>query len=59
MSQQSLDHITQIAHQVADAYAAVSQVAAVAWAGSQVNPVADPGSDIDLYVYVTEEIPLV
>ena len=55
---QNVDQSSHIAHQVADGYAAVPQVAAVAWAGSQVNRVADPGSDIDLYVYVTEEIPL-
>ncbi|MCB0276508.1 MAG: DUF4037 domain-containing protein [Calditrichaeota bacterium] len=43
---------------IAGQYGKLPQVAAVALAGSQTNLVADPGSDIDLYVYWETPIPM-
>lgn len=47
-----------VAQNIANRYAALPQVEAVALAGSQTSGVADSGSDIDMYVYITEEIPV-
>lgn len=46
------------AHKIAQHYAALPQVEAVALAGSQTSGVADENSDIDLYVYLNAELPL-
>lgn len=48
----------ELAQQIADEYAALPTVAAVAIAGSQATGLADAGSDIDLYVYSREPLPL-
>ena len=48
----------QLAQTVADAYAEVPSVEAVALGGSLVTGVAGPDSDIDLYIYSREEVPL-
>ena len=47
-----------LAHNIAQRYAELPQVEAVALAGSQTSGVADHDSDIDLYVYVNAELPL-
>src|SRR5580700_4262380 len=47
-----------IAKRVAGTFASLPQVEAVALAGSRSFELADAESDIDLYVYVTEDIPL-
>ena len=47
-----------IAQTIANRYAALPQVEAVTLAGSQTSGLADPGSDIDLYVYLTAELPI-
>jgi predicted nucleotidyltransferase len=56
MSNTSSDTTTQeriaLAQQIANAYATLPHVEAVALAGSQTLGIADPGSDLDLYVYV-------
>jgi hypothetical protein len=41
-----------LAQRIANAYTALPHVEAVALAGSQTLGIADPGSDLDLYVYV-------
>lgn len=51
------DRIT-LAQRVADAYAALPQVVAVALAGSQTVGSADVGSDLDLYVYTNSALSL-
>ena len=43
---------------IAARYSVLPQVEAVALAGSQATGVADRGSDLDIYVYVREEIPI-
>ncbi|MCW5850820.1 MAG: DUF4037 domain-containing protein [Anaerolineae bacterium] len=45
-----------VAQAVADLFAALPQVEAVALAGSQTTGVAEPGSDLDLYVYSREPV---
>lgn len=52
-----LPHLT-LAHELAAAFSAFQQVAAVAVGGSLASGTADAGSDIDLYVYTTVLIPL-
>ncbi|NUM48442.1 MAG: DUF4037 domain-containing protein [Anaerolineales bacterium] len=47
-----------LAAHIANRYATLPQVEAVALAGSQTSGVADPGSDIDLYVYLTADLPV-
>ncbi|MEE8391529.1 MAG: nucleotidyltransferase domain-containing protein [Anaerolineae bacterium] len=47
-----------LAQAVAGRYARWPQVQAVALAGSQAAGTADQGSDIDLYVYLREELPV-
>ena len=47
-----------LAIDVAARYAALTQVEAVAAAGSLSSGVADAGSDIDMYVYVLDDIPV-
>jgi hypothetical protein len=47
-----------LARAVAARYGALSEVEAVALGGSAAAGTADPGSDIDLYVYVREAIPV-
>jgi len=47
-----------VAHRIADRYAAIREVEAVAWGGSRTSQFADPSSDIDLYVYASETVPL-
>jgi hypothetical protein len=46
------------AQELAEAYARLEAVQAVAWGGSQHNHTADAGSDIDLYVYADGQIDL-
>lgn len=46
------------AHHVARQFASLPQVEAVALAGSRLSEFPDERSDIDLYVYVAEDIPL-
>ncbi|MBK8961949.1 MAG: hypothetical protein IPM75_02440 [Candidatus Competibacteraceae bacterium] len=43
---------------VATRYSLLPQVEAVALAGSQTNAVSDASSDIDLYVYLSGELPI-
>src|SRR5918911_2224591 len=52
------DEIIALAARVADAYATIPGVAAVAWSGSRAGDDFDGGSDIDLYVYADQEIPI-
>ena len=47
-----------VARRVAAAFASLPQVEAVVLAGSRSSAFADPASDVDLYIYVTEDIPL-
>lgn len=47
-----------LAQRLADAYGRYAQVEAVALAGSQTTAAADAQSDIDLYVYLSAELPL-
>jgi predicted nucleotidyltransferase len=47
-----------LAFGIAARYSALPQVEAVALAGSQTTGMADQGSDLDIYVYVREEIPV-
>jgi hypothetical protein len=47
-----------LAERVALQFASLPQVEAVAQAGSRSSELADAESDVDLYVYVTEDIPL-
>jgi hypothetical protein len=47
-----------LAERVARQFASLPQVEAVALAGSRSSEFADAASDVDLYVYVTEDIPL-
>jgi predicted nucleotidyltransferase len=47
-----------LASGIAARYSALPQVEAVALAGSQTTGMADQGSDLDIYVYVREEIPV-
>lgn len=47
----------QRAEELAGLFAALPQVVAVALGGSQSSGAADPGSDIDLYVYTDAEVP--
>ena len=43
---------------VAAAFGALPQVVAVAMAGSRLTGASDNASDVDLYVYATEPVPL-
>ena len=47
-----------VAERVARQFASLQQVEAVALAGSRTSDLSDANSDVDLYVYVTEDIPL-
>ena len=47
-----------LARTIAGQYGALSQVEAVAMAGSQASGSADLGSDVDLYVYLSAPLPL-
>ena len=47
-----------VAQRIARRFAVLPQVEAVALAGSRTAEFADGDSDVDLYVYVTEDIPL-
>jgi predicted nucleotidyltransferase len=47
-----------VAERVARQFASLPQVEAVALAGSRISDFADESSDLDLYVYVSEDIPL-
>lgn len=50
--------ILSLAWRIAADYAALPQVVAVALAGSQTSGAAEPGSDLDLYVYADVPIPM-
>ena len=53
------DHTTlELAHRIAARFAELPQVEAVSLTGSQMMGVADPASDIDLYIYHHDEIRL-
>jgi hypothetical protein len=52
------DPVAALAQKIADRYATVPEVEAVAWAGSRLSHFADDRSDVDLYVYVSDMIPL-
>jgi hypothetical protein len=52
------DPVAALAQKIAERYATVPEVEAVAWAGSRLSHFADDRSDIDLYVYVSDMIPL-
>jgi predicted nucleotidyltransferase len=47
-----------VAQRVAEQFASLPQVEAVALSGSRTSEFADSRSDIDLYVYVTDNVPL-
>ena len=47
-----------VAQEIADRFAALPQVEAVALAGSQTTGMAEPGSDLDLYVYSHQPVPV-
>lgn len=47
-----------VAERIAREFASLPQVEAIAMAGSRASEFADAESDLDLYVYVTEDIPL-
>jgi predicted nucleotidyltransferase len=47
-----------LVHRIADLFSALPSVEAIALAGSQAAGAIDRHSDIDLYVYITSEIPL-
>ena len=49
---------SDVARRLAGAFACLPQVEAVALSGSLVSDLPDANSDVDLYVYVTEDIPL-
>ena len=51
-------HPLSVAQAIADLFAALPQVEAVALAGSQTTGQAEPGSDLDLYVYSREPVPV-
>lgn len=53
----SSTHAT-LARRLSEMFAELPQVEAIALAGSRSNQVADPASDIDLYVYTRSDIPL-
>jgi predicted nucleotidyltransferase len=60
MSTENPEHAVAIAvaERVVRQFGALPQVEAVAMAGSRTTKFADAESDVDLYVYVTEDIPL-
>ncbi|MCP4590177.1 MAG: DUF4037 domain-containing protein, partial [bacterium] len=58
MIEKSVEFSLQFAKDVANRYASLSQVEAVALGGSLASGTADAGSDIDLYVYSSAEIPV-
>ena len=47
-----------LAERIAEQFASLPQVEAIAVAGSRVSEFPDERSDIDLYIYVSEDIPL-
>ena len=54
----NIGSVPAVAERVAWEFASLPQVVAVALAGSQTSEFPDGDSDVDLYVYVTEDIPL-
>lgn len=58
MDHHSASSLFQLASEIGSRYAVLPQVEAVALAGSQTAQLADPGSDLDFYVYVHDAIPL-
>jgi hypothetical protein len=60
MSSSSAELISslELAKRIAEQFASLPQVEAVALAGSRMSEFPDQSSDIDLYVYVTDDIPL-
>jgi hypothetical protein len=57
-SDSKLNSHTELAQRIARQFASLPQVEAVALAGSRMSEFPDENSDIDLYVYVTADIPL-
>ncbi|MBW4557049.1 MAG: DUF4037 domain-containing protein [Trichormus sp. ATA11-4-KO1] len=51
-------NVLSLAEQITAEFKYLPQVVAVVLAGSQTNQAADPASDLDFYVYVSEEITL-
>lgn len=58
MDSSSPESVQWLAVRLADRYCKLSQVEAVAFADSKTNQEADISSDINLYIYITEEIPI-
>lgn len=50
--------IPLLTQKIADQFAILPQVIAIAWSGSRTNQVSDEQSDYDFYVYIEEDIPL-
>lgn len=50
--------IPSLTQKIADQFAILPQVIAIAWSGSRTNQVSDEQSDYDFYVYIEEDIPL-
>lgn len=53
-----LKDVTATALEIANDYAVLSEVVAVTLGGSHASALADSGSDIDLYVYTTDDVPV-
>src|SRR5512139_829139 len=51
-------HDESLAHELGRRFQVFPSVEAIAWGGSRVGSTSDRLSDIDLYVYATEMIPL-
>ena len=58
MSAEDFSPMMCVAEQLARKFASLPQVEAVALAGSRTTDFPDSDSDVDLYIYVTEDIPL-
>jgi hypothetical protein len=58
MADTQLPQHRALAQSIAESFAGLPQVEAVGMAGSITSGNADPGSDIDLYVYITGQIPV-
>lgn len=57
-SESNANEAVALAERVAERFASLPQVEAVVLAGSRTSEFPDEDSDVDLYVYVTEDIPL-
>ncbi len=50
--------VLSLAQRIAEEFAEIPSVVAVALSGSQATQIADSASDLDIYVYLDEEIPI-